>query len=141
MNVLFKIDKSTTDQFAETPDDFYNRLNEQFGPFNYDPCPASPQFDGLADSCVWGTNCYVNPPFNNLKRWLIKAIAEWNQKSSSIIFLMPVRIHTLYFQDLVYPLIQSGLVDWYVHRGSFKFKNYKNTAPFGVMYLHFKKHK
>ena len=37
----------------KTPDDFYDRLNEQYH-FDFDPCPYQSEFDGLDNTCVWG---------------------------------------------------------------------------------------
>ena len=134
LRCFFKVDRNTRDQFAQTPESLMNYFITKYGIFDFDPCPVGPTFDGL--EVDWGANNYVNPPFNQLKSWLSKAISEWRKKKN-VIFLMPIRIHTNYFLDQIQPLIESGEVSMYVLRGGVKFKGYGQKAPFGVMYLHF----
>lgn len=49
-----------------TPPALLEKLAEEFGPFDFDPCPHPlPEgFDGLA--CEWGRRNYVNPPFGSI---------------------------------------------------------------------------
>lgn len=131
---FFKQDQVSRDQFAQTPESLMNYLESKFTKFDFDPCPVNPTFNGL--EVEWGSNNYVNPPFNQLKPWLIKSIMEW-RKGKTIVFLMPIRIHTSYFLELIQPLIENGSVKMYVLKGGVKFKGYSQRAPFGVMYLHF----
>ena len=95
----------------------------------------APLFDGLSVS--WRNNNYVNPPYNELRLWLDKAIREWNDGEKQVVFLMPIRIHTNYFLDTVMPLVESDRVHVYVLRGGVKFEGYKQRAPFGMIYLVF----
>lgn len=63
---------SATDQHA-TPDDFFAKLNERYGPFDLDPCclPHSakaprfftPEDDGMAQR--WRGRVFMNPPYGN----------------------------------------------------------------------------
>lgn len=132
--VYFREDSKSRDQFAQTPESLMKFFEEKYGVFTFDPCPVDPKFDGL--SVEWGERNYVNPPFKNLKAWLEKSLVEW-RKGREIVFLMPVRIHTSYFLDLVQPLLERGEVDMYVLRGGVRFRGYQQRAPFGMMYLHF----
>lgn len=52
-----------------TPPELYARLDAEFGPFDFDPCPHPlPEgFDGL--TCEWGQRNYVNPPFGSILRF------------------------------------------------------------------------
>ena len=63
-------------------------LKEEFGPFDFDPCPfpLPDGFDGL--TCEWGQNNYVNPPFGSIMHqgkkkgptaWVRKSIEEWKK--------------------------------------------------------------
>lgn len=122
------------DQFAQTPEYLYNDLNHLFGPFDFDPCPVDPQFDGL--SVEWGQNNYVNPPFKELKKWLLKSVEEW-KKGKQIIFLMPVRIHTKYFIENIYPLIETEQISMHIIKGGVQFKGYEKKMPGGMMFLRF----
>jgi len=133
-DTFFRPDRTTRDQFAKTPPKLYDYLSRTYGPFDFDPCPPGPEFDGLR--VEWGQRNYVNPPFRDLKNWLRKAICEW-KKGKLVVFLMPIRIHTEYFLDLVLPLIQAGRVEMVVIRGGVRFQDYKHRAPFGMMYLTF----
>ena len=49
-----------------TPPDLMAKLQAEFGPFDFDPCPyPKPEgFDGL--TCEWGQRNYVNPPFGSI---------------------------------------------------------------------------
>lgn len=81
-----------------TPPDLYERLNIEFGPFDFDPCPfpKPDDFDGL--TCEWGQRNYVNPPFGSIihegkkkgpTAWVRKAILEW-QKGKLVVLVYPI---------------------------------------------------
>lgn len=80
------------------------KLKEEFGPFDFDPCPypKPDDFDGL--TCEWGQNNYVNPPFGSIwhqgpgdkkpkkkgpTAWVKKSIQEW-RKGKRVILVYPV---------------------------------------------------
>lgn len=85
------------DQFAQTPQPLYDALNKEFR-FTFDPAPVKPQFDGL--SIEWKSRNYVNPPYNNISAWLEKGLVELDKGRLSV-FLIPLRIHTKYFKDII----------------------------------------
>lgn len=76
-------------------------LNEEFGPFDFDPCPhPKPEgFDGL--TAEWGQRNYVNPPFGSIAppsgkgrklgptAWVRKAITE-SRKGKLVVLVYPV---------------------------------------------------
>lgn len=81
-----------------TPPDVYAALNEEFGPFDFDPCPfpKPDDFDGL--TCEWGQRNYVNPPFGSIMHegkkkgptaWVRKAITEWH-KGKTVVLVYPI---------------------------------------------------
>lgn len=75
-------------------DPVFVRLAEEFGPFDFDPCPwPKPEgFDGL--TCEWGQRNYVNPPFGSIMHqgkkkgptaWMRKAIEEQRKGKLSVV--------------------------------------------------------
>ena len=81
-----------------TPPGLLEQLAEEFGPFDFDPCPYPlPEgFDGL--TCDWGQRNYVNPPFGSIMHqgkkkgptaWVRKALEEW-RKGKLVVLVYPV---------------------------------------------------
>lgn len=79
-------------------DPVFVALREEFGPFDFDPCPYPlPEgFDGL--TCEWGQRNYVNPPFGSILHqgrkkgptaWVRKAIEEW-KKGKRVVLVYPI---------------------------------------------------
>ena len=77
-----------------TPPDLYAKLEAEYGPFDFDPCPfpKPDDFDGL--TCEWGQRNYVNPPFGSIMHngrkkgptaWMRKAIEEQSKGRFSIV--------------------------------------------------------
>lgn len=64
--------------FWYTPSRIFDAAQEFFDAAMFDPCPASPPFDGL--EIKWGDNCYINPPYSKaLKNAFIdKAFKEYS---------------------------------------------------------------
>lgn len=76
----------------------FQRLADEFGPFDFDPCPypKPDDFDGL--TCEWGQRNYVNPPFGSIMHegkkkgptaWVRKAIAEF-EKGKLVVLVYPI---------------------------------------------------
>lgn len=128
-----------------TPDDLYKSLNDEFQ-FDFDPCPLNgkPQsnnksdksdksdkkFDGL--TVDWGKSNYVNPPYSEIKEWLTKAIKEMKKGNKSV-FLIPLRLSTKYWEELVYPYASEIRPI----AGYIKFKGYEDirglNTPIGLV--------
>lgn len=81
-----------------TPPDLLARLSDEFGPFDFDPCPypLPHGFDGL--TCEWGRRNYVNPPFGSIMHqgkkkgptaWVRKAIEE-HRKGKTVVLVYPI---------------------------------------------------
>lgn len=104
---------------APTPRKFYAELNEEFD-FDFDPCPANPEFDGLMRE--WGLRNFCNPPYSSKRLWIEKAI-EQQKKGRLTVMLLPVDTSTVWFLDRVLPNAQ---VRWV--RGRLKLDNGKHPA-------------
>jgi site-specific DNA-methyltransferase (adenine-specific) len=118
-----------------TPQDFYNKLNWRFGPFDLDPC-ASPHNtkcdnfytepeNGLSKS--WqGHTVFINPPYGRgIEAWIKKAYEESQDPDTKVVMLIPARTDTRYWHDYV---MKAELV--YFVKGRLKFGNSQNSAPF-----------
>ena len=57
----------------QTPKWLYDELNDEFN-FDFDPCPLNSTFNGL--EVKWGKRNFINPPYSNVKGFLIKAHEE-----------------------------------------------------------------
>lgn len=112
-----------------TPKAFYEELNKEFN-FDFDPCPVNPQFDGLA--IEWGESNFVNPPYNELAKWIKKAYEE-NQKGKKVVMLIPARTDTKAFHQYIYHLADLRFI-----KGRLKFGDGKAPAPFPSMIVIFK---
>jgi len=120
---------SNTDDWS-TPKDLYDKLNDEFN-FTFDPCPLHSEVDGL--KIDWGTSVFVNPPYSNIKGFLIKAHEELDKESKTIVFLVPSRTDTKWFHEYVYGKAELRFI-----KGRLKFGNAKNSAPFPSMLCIFK---
>lgn len=121
---------SNTDLWA-TPQDFFDRLNEEFG-FELDVCAIAenakckkyynPEIDGLKQE--WEGVCWMNPPYG-------RSIGEWVKKAyqsslagATVVCLIPARTDTRWFHDYC----MKGEIRFV--KGRLKFGNSKNSAPF-----------
>lgn len=85
----------------KTPDDVYNRLNDEFN-FDFDPCPLHADFDGL--NVEWGQSNFINPPYSQkLKEAFIRKGYEQSLKGKVCVMLLPVSTSTKIFHDVIYP--------------------------------------
>jgi len=86
-----------------TPQDFYNKLNAEFG-FTLDPC-ATPTTakcasyytvddDGLSKD--WsGHTVFMNPPYGRKQKdWIEKAFQEGEKAGTTVVALVPARTDT-----------------------------------------------
>lgn len=100
---------SKTDQWA-TPQDFFNKLDEEFH-FTLDPCADefnhkcntyfTIEDDGLKQD--WSGNIvFCNPPYSNLKEWIIKC-HESALRGTTCVMLIPSRTDTQVMHEYVFP--------------------------------------
>ena len=130
---------STTDLW-ETPQDFYDRLNEEFH-FDLDPCALpdnakcekyfTPEEDGLKQD--WqGHRVFCNPPYGTaIKHWVKKCYDE-ARKGVLVVMLIPARTDTSYFHDYIYHKAEIRFI-----RGRLKFGKAQQGAPFPSMVVVF----
>jgi DNA N-6-adenine-methyltransferase (Dam) len=115
-----------------TPQDFYDRLNAEFG-FNFDPCPLGGDADGRSTLfCSWvGKRVFCNPPYGpEIPKFLARA-----HEAEVAVFLVPARTDTRWFHDLVLP--EAKEIRFV--RGRLRFGDGKYPAPFPSMVLVFEK--
>jgi len=119
----------------ETPQDFYEKLNEEFGPFTLDPCASEEtakcenyftmQNDGLFRSWAKQT-VFMNPPYGRqISNWIRKAYQEAQNPGTKVVCLIPARTDTKYWHDYCMRAKEIHFV-----KGRLKFGNSENSAPF-----------
>ena len=131
---------STTDLWA-TPQDFFDKLNEEFA-FDLDPC-ATPENakcpmyftkddDGLSKD--WqGHRVFCNPPYGSaIKHWVKKCYEESLKPDTIVVMLIPARTDTSYFHDYIYHKAHLRFI-----RGRLKFGGSQQSAPFPSMVVIF----
>jgi hypothetical protein len=85
----------------ETPEDFYNKINDEFN-FDFDPCPLNSTFDGLL--IEWGQRNFINPPYSRkLKEAFVKKAIEESRKGKLCVLLLPVSTSTILFHEYILP--------------------------------------
>ena len=128
MNVHFS---SKTDMWA-TPQDTFDALAAEFGPFDLDVCATPenakcPRYytredDGLAQP--WTGRCWMNPPYGRtIGQWMKKAYEE-SQRGALVVCLVPARTDTAWWHDYA----MKGQIRFL--RGRLKFGGAANSAPF-----------
>ena len=125
---------SKTGEWA-TPQDFFDKLNWRFGPFDLDPCATpfntkcanfySPAENGLTKS--WeGHTVFVNPPYGRgIEEWIKKGYKEAQNPDTKVVMLIPARTDTKYWHDYV---MKAEMV--FFIKGRLKFGDSENSAPF-----------
>jgi hypothetical protein len=89
---------SKTDS-VRTPPFILKSIRREFGRF-FDPVPFNPTFnktknrDGL--KIPWKKVTFVNPPYSNVKPWVIKAREEWKLGKTVIMLLKLANLATSY---------------------------------------------
>jgi phage N-6-adenine-methyltransferase len=125
---------SKTDQWS-TPQEFFDKLDWRFGPFDLDPC-ANPHNtkcanffteaeDGLSKD--WeGFTTFVNPPYGRgIDKWIKKCFDESRKEGTRVVMLIPARTDTKYWHQYV---MRADEV--YFLKGRLKFGECDNSAPF-----------
>jgi phage N-6-adenine-methyltransferase len=121
----------------ETPQDFFDKLNEEFN-FQTDVCALpenakckhfyTPEQDGLSQE--WSGSCWCNPPYGRqIGKWVRKA----SESKATTVMLIPARTDTAWFHDYIYGKAEVRFV-----RGRLRFSGAKENAPFPCMVVVFR---
>ena len=118
-----------------TPQEFFDKLDWRFGPFDLDPCanPSNTKCanfyteteDGLSKS--WeGHTVFVNPPYGRgIDKWIKKGYDESRSEDTRVTMLIPARNDTRYWHQYVMKADEVYFV-----KGRLKFGDSENSAPF-----------
>ena len=119
----------------ETPQEFFDKLNWRFGPFDLDPCACAQStkctnfFTEAENGLVknWeGFTSFVNPPYGRgIEKWIKKGYDEARKNNTKVVMLIPARTDTKYWHQHV---MKADEV--YFIKGRLKFGDSKNSAPF-----------
>ena len=112
---------SSERQNWKTPKAFFQALDAEFG-FNFDPCPAKPDFNGL--EVDWKERNFVNPPYKELRRWAHKSYME-AKRGKLVVMLIPSRTDTQWWHDFIMKADEIRFI-----KGRLNFDGHKNSAPF-----------
>ena len=124
-----KVLYSSENEVWETPQDLFNRLNDEFH-FDIDVCATpenakcskffSPLDDGLSQD--WQGVCWMNPPYGKkIRAWMKKAM----EAKTTVVCLVPSRTDTKWWHDYAMKANEIRFI-----KGRLKFGNSKNSAPF-----------
>ena len=115
-----------------TPQDLYNKLDEEFK-FTLDPCctkqsaKCSKYFTKEDDGLIqdWSNDIvFMNPPYGReIPNWIEKAYKE-SLKGAIVICLIPARTDTKYWWNYIFPYAEIRFI-----KGRIKFENNGKKAP------------
>lgn len=91
----------------ETPDSIFEPLNREFN-FDCDVCATHSNakckeyFTESDDALIqqWHGRCWMNPPFNQLGKWVKKAFEE-SRNGATVVCLLPSRTNTNWWHEYV----------------------------------------
>ncbi len=89
-----------------TPWSLFNQLNDEFN-FTIDVCAdknnykVNTYFSANDNALVqdWKGVCWMNPPYKELKKWIIKAYNESIKNDCIVVCLIPARTNTNWWHD------------------------------------------
>lgn len=132
----------------ETPQDFFDKLNDEFH-FTLDPCCTpenakcpkyyTPEDDGLSKD--WqGEIVFCNPPYSKKSKdspgqeaWIKKCYEEGQKLNTTVVMLLPSRTDTIAFHTYIYHKAEIRFI-----KGRLKFGGSKDAAPFPSMVIIYK---
>lgn len=138
-NITFSHEKDAW----ETPQDFFDRLNNIFG-FDLDVCASeenhkcemyfTKEQNGLAQD--WsGHKCWCNPPYGRgIEHWVEKAAETVKDNKTVVVCLLPARTDTKWFHTYV---LNNERAHVKFVRGRMRFSGSKQRATFPSMIVVF----
>ena len=97
---------ASNNQEYATPWDLFNKLDEEFR-FTLDACADSvnhkcdnyytKEQDSLSKE--WNGVCWMNPPYKDMKKWVIKAYNESRKDNTTVVCLIPARTNTNWWHE------------------------------------------
>lgn len=135
---ISKVLYSSESEVWETPQDLFNRLNDEFH-FDTDVCATSenakcpkffsPSMDGLRQD--WQGVCWMNPPYGKkIGAWMKKAM----EAEATVVCLVPSRTDTKWWHEYAMKASEIRFI-----KGRLKFGDSKNSAPFPSAIIVFRK--
>jgi len=130
-------------QDYETPDEIFKPLNDEFN-FTLDVCATyentkcrdfiPPEVDGLKTSWSKLNNevCWMNPPFNNIGKWIEKAFNE-SLRGATVICLVTSKTNTNWWHNFAMKADEIRYI-----KGRPKFKGCKHGLPLPLSIVIFK---
>lgn len=105
------LNRGSSNQSYETPDDFIKAVESRFGSIDFDLAATEKNhlgynWIGKDDDSLkqdWNSlsgNLWLNPPFSNIAPWA-KKCSEY-EGSGGILFLVPASVGSNWFRDFVY---------------------------------------
>jgi site-specific DNA-methyltransferase (adenine-specific) len=95
----------------ETPDVFYNKLNDEFN-FTLDPCSSinnhkCEKYYTIEDNGLeknWSNEIvFMNPPYGReIGAWIKKAYEEYTNNGVTVVCLIPARTDTIYWHQYIF---------------------------------------
>ena len=118
----------------KTPSKFYEKLNEEFH-FDHDPCISDDKVTWETNGLYteWGECNFVNPPYNQIDKWMAKGYQEW-QKGKTVVFLIPSRTDTKWWHTYCMLATEIRFI-----QGRLCFNDDGKPAPFPSCIIIFKK--
>jgi phage N-6-adenine-methyltransferase len=107
--ILKKMQVSETTNSWITPDDLFRQLDQEFH-FTLDVCADdsnakcktyfTEKQNGLKQS--WANHiCWMNPPYDNIESWMLKALIELKLNKTITVCLLPTRTDVKWFWEYV----------------------------------------
>ena len=121
---------SSTKEDWATPQDFFDKLDEEFN-FDLDPCA-----DAENAKCKEYFTKEENGLLKDWGEWILKCYEEAKKPGTVVVALIPARTDTRFFHDYIYHKAEIRFI-----KGRLKFGGCKDAAPFPSMVVIFGKEK